>query len=107
MLAGNDGGGDLAAGEDGGSGVFDLGAARGVGGERDDGVGCVEANADEVNLRGFRHGLTVNELDEWAGGGLFDEPGQGFGGGAEDDFVEGFDVEGFFGAYVDGADAAL
>ncbi len=29
------------------------------------------------------------------------------GSGGEDDFVEGFEVEGFFGAYVDGADAAL
>src|SRR5882757_844539 len=42
-----------------------------------------------------------------AGQGLFNELGQGFGGGAEDDFVEGVEVEGFFGAYVDGADASL
>src|SRR5882757_3317616 len=42
-----------------------------------------------------------------AGQRLFDELGQGFGGGAEDDFIEGVEVEGFFGAYVDGADAVL
>src|SRR5258708_35243108 len=41
------------------------------------------------------------------GCGSGEEAGQGFGGGAEDDFIEGFEVEGFFGAYVDGADAAL
>src|SRR5882757_6333244 len=41
------------------------------------------------------------------GCGSGEEAGQGFGGGAEDDFIEGFDVEGFFGAYVDGADASL
>src|SRR5258707_8282414 len=106
VLAGDDGGGDLSAGEGADGGVFGLGAARGVGGERDDGVGGVEAYADEVNLRRFRHGLTVNELGVTFGSGLFDEFGQGFGGGAEDDFVEGVDVEGFFGAYVDGADAS-
>ena len=39
--------------------------------------------------------------------GQSDELGQGFGGGAEDDFVEGVGVEGLFGADVDGADAAL
>src|ERR1700716_2274030 len=43
----------------------------------------------------------------WEGGRLFDELGEGFGGWPEDDLVEGFDVEGFFGAHVDGADAAL
>src|SRR6266566_3171383 len=36
-----------------------------------------------------------------------DEFGEGFGGGAEDDFIEGVAVEGLFGAYVDGADVAL
>ena len=33
--------------------------------------------------------------------------GESVGGGAEDDLIEGIPVEGFFGAYVDGADAAL
>jgi hypothetical protein len=37
----------------------------------------------------------------------FEERGEGFGGRAENDFVEGVGVEGFFGANVDGADAAL
>ena len=37
----------------------------------------------------------------------FDEGGENFGGGPEDDFVEGFCVERFFGAYVDSVDAAL
>src|SRR3981189_3751356 len=55
VLAGDYGGGDLAAGEDGGGGVFDLGASRGVGGKRDDGVGGVEAYADEDHLRAVCH----------------------------------------------------
>ncbi len=64
MLAGDYGGGYLSAGERADGGVFGLGAAGGVGGERDDRVGGVEANTDEVNLRGFRHLSTVNELGE-------------------------------------------
>src|SRR5271168_262134 len=36
-----------------------------------------------------------------------DELREGFGGGAEDDFVKGVDVERLLGADVDGADAAL
>jgi len=39
--------------------------------------------------------------------GLFRQLRQRFGGGAEDDFIEGVGVERFFRAYVDGADAAL
>ena len=35
------------------------------------------------------------------------EGGEDFGGGAEEDLVEGVGVEGCFGAYVEGADAAL
>ena len=106
MLAGYDGGGDLSAGESADGGVFRFGATRGVGGERDDRVGGVEANADEVNLRGFCHLLNVNEI----GSGLWvlaDHLWQRFGGGAEDNFVEGFGVEGLFWAHVDGAHAAL
>src|SRR5271170_1625008 len=61
LRAGNDRGGDLAAGEGADGGVFGFGAASGIGGERDDGVGGVEAYADEVNLRLLLHRLTVNE----------------------------------------------
>ena len=117
VLAGDDGGGDLSAGEGADGGVFGLGAAGGVGGERDDGVGGVEADADKVDLRRFRHGFTVNEL-RWHVGGAFELglvnrarvtsiTGQDLGGGAEDDFVKGVGVERLFGADVDGADAAL
>ena len=62
MLAGDNGGGDLPAGQSADGRVFGLGATGGVRGKRDDRVGGVEANADEVNLRGFCHVLTVNEL---------------------------------------------
>ena len=62
VLAGDDGGSDLSAREGADGGIFGLGAASRVSGEGDDGVGGVEANADEVNLRGFCHVLTVNEL---------------------------------------------
>ena len=55
VLAGDDGGGDLSAGKSADGGVLGLGAARGVGGERDDRVGGVETDADEVNLRRIRH----------------------------------------------------
>ena len=61
-LAGDDSGGDLSAGEDGGGGVFDFGAADGVFGERDDGVGGVEAYAYEVDLGG---GLHVFMVMDW------------------------------------------
>ncbi len=61
VLAGDDGGRDLSAGEGADGGVFGLGAAGGVGGERDNGVGGVQSDADKVNLRRFRHGFTVNE----------------------------------------------
>jgi hypothetical protein len=50
MLAGYDSGCDLSAGEGADGGVFGLGAADGVAGERDDRVGGVETHADEVNL---------------------------------------------------------
>jgi hypothetical protein len=62
VLAGNDRCGNLSAGEGADGGVFGLGAARGVGGERNYGVCCVEANADKVDLRHFRHESNVNEL---------------------------------------------
>ena len=106
MLACDDGAGHLSARESADGGVFGLGATRGVGGERDDRVGGVEANAYEVNLRGFCHLLNVNEIGSglW---GLADHLWQGFGGIAEYDVVEGVNVERLFGADVDGADAAL
>ncbi len=55
MLAGDDGGRDLSAGEGGDGGVFGFGAAGGVGFERDDGVGGVETYADEVDGGRVRH----------------------------------------------------
>ena len=60
VLAGDDGGGDLSAGKNGGGGVLDLGAALGEPGERDDGIGGVEADADEVNLGDGVHLFDVN-----------------------------------------------
>jgi hypothetical protein len=51
VLAGNDGGGDLSAGEEGEVAVLGLGAACGIGGEGDYGVRGVEADADQVDLR--------------------------------------------------------
>ena len=54
-LAGDDGGGDLAAGLDGGVGVFGLGTAGGVGFERDERVRGVEADAYQVNFFGHGH----------------------------------------------------
>jgi hypothetical protein len=50
VLAGDDGGRDLSAGKDAGAGVFGLRASGGVGWERDNGIGSVEADADEVDL---------------------------------------------------------
>ncbi len=50
VLAGDYGGGDLSAGEGADGGVFGLGAAGGEFGEGDDGVGGVEAYADQVDL---------------------------------------------------------
>ena len=61
VLASNDGGRDLSAGEGADGGVFGLGAADGVVRERDNGVCCVQSDADKVNLRRFRHSFTVNE----------------------------------------------
>ena len=46
LLTGDDRGGDLSAGEGAEGGVFGLGAAGGIGRERDDGVGGVQAYAD-------------------------------------------------------------
>ena len=62
VLAGDDGGGDLSAGEEADGGVLGFGAARGVGGERDDGVGGVQATPTRSTLDGFAMGSTVNEL---------------------------------------------
>ena len=50
VLAGDYGGGDLSAGKGADGGVFSLGAAGGEFGERDDGVGGVEAYSDQVDL---------------------------------------------------------
>ena len=68
LLASNDGGGGLAAGENGGGTNFDFGAARGVVRDGNQCVGGVEADADEVDGLGVRGGghrarVTVNE--EW------------------------------------------
>ena len=48
-LAGDHGGCDLAAGEDGLVVIFDLGAALGIVGQRDEGVGGIQAYADQVD----------------------------------------------------------
>ena len=61
-LAGDDSGGDLSAGENRGGGVLDLGAADGVFGEGNDGVGGVEAYAYEVDLG---RGLHVFMVLDW------------------------------------------
>jgi hypothetical protein len=55
VLAGDDGGGDLSAGEEGEVAVLGLGAAGGIGGEGNYGVGGVEADADEIDLGKLRH----------------------------------------------------
>jgi len=62
LLAGDDGGGDLAAGENAGGTVLHLGAEDGIVGERNNGVCSVESYADKVNLRHFGHSSNVNEL---------------------------------------------
>jgi len=54
-LAGDDGGGYLAAGQDGRVSVFGFGAADRVAGERDEGISGVEAYADEIDFQGVRH----------------------------------------------------
>jgi hypothetical protein len=59
LLAGDDCGGDLPAGEDAGGTVLDLGAGLGEVGEGDDGVGGVEPNSDQVDLGKQRHGSSV------------------------------------------------
>ncbi len=64
-LAGDDGGGGLAAGQKRPGGILDLGAALGEGGKRDEGVGGVEPDADEINLWGWGHGVIVKGC--WAG----------------------------------------
>lgn len=56
--AGDDGGGDLAAGESAGAGELDFGAAGGVLGDGDDGVGSVETDADDIN---FMHAFNLTE----------------------------------------------
>jgi len=77
VLAGYDRGGYLSAGEDGGGSIFDFGALRGVMRERDQGVGCVEPYADQVDYGlgccGLRHlfhynwmGLGGRCLDLWS-----------------------------------------
>jgi hypothetical protein len=43
----------------------------------------------------------------WRTSSVGEENRQNFGGGAEKDFVEGFGVEGFLGADIDGADVVM
>ena len=59
LLAGDDSGGDLSTGECGDGRVFGFGPTGRIGFEGDDRVGSVETYADEVNLEGVRHVLTV------------------------------------------------
>ena len=61
-LAGDHGGGGLSAGENAGGAEFDLGAGCGIVVQRDEGVGSVEADADDVD-RGWilgGHGARAN-----------------------------------------------
>ena len=58
-LAGDDGGGGLSAGLKRACGVFNLGAALGEDGKRDDSVGGVEADADEINFLRCSHRVIV------------------------------------------------
>ena len=62
LLAGNDRTRGLASREDLCRAKFNLGAAEGEVGQGDYGVCCVQPDADEVNLRRFRHIFTVNEF---------------------------------------------
>jgi hypothetical protein len=50
LLAGDHGGGDLAAGQNLGGAEFDFGATGGIVGDGDESVGGVEADADDVEL---------------------------------------------------------
>ena len=68
LLAGDDRTGGLASREDLCRAKFNLGTADGEVGQGDYGVCCVQPDADEGNLRRFRHIFTVNEF---AGSGLF------------------------------------
>jgi hypothetical protein len=71
VLTGNYGGCDLAPGQYARRRVFDLGSAYGVVRERDHCVYGVEADADKVNLRQFRHIVTVNGIVHGAYFGVF------------------------------------
>jgi len=55
LLAGDHGGGDLAAGQDLRGAKFDFGAAGGIVCDGNESVGGVEADADDVEHRGVRH----------------------------------------------------
>jgi len=55
VLAGNHGGGDLAAEQNLRGAKFDFGAAGRIVGDGDEGVGGVEADADDVEFGGVRH----------------------------------------------------
>ena len=54
-LAGDHGTGDFSSGKNGGGFEFDFGTARGIFVERDESVGSVEANADDVDLWSRAH----------------------------------------------------
>ncbi len=58
-LAGHNGGGYLAAGLDGTTGILDLGTGLRESFERDEGVCGVEADADQVNLGQNHHSAIV------------------------------------------------
>jgi len=55
LLAGHDGGGDLAAGQNCCGANFDFGAARGKVRDGNQGVNGIEADADEIDLRWVHH----------------------------------------------------
>ena len=54
-LAGDDGGSGLAAGHDAGVGELGFGSSGGEMGEGDEGVDCVQSDADEVDLWSTGH----------------------------------------------------
>ena len=66
MLAGDAGGGDLSARQHADIAVFSLGAGRREFGEGDEGVGRVQSNTDQIDLRGFCHLDERSALSGWA-----------------------------------------
>ena len=60
LLAGDHGRRDLAAGQHAGIAVLHLGTGSGIGVERDQRVGRVQSDADQIHFWQFLHHFTVN-----------------------------------------------